>query len=151
MALLHFHSHHPLSCEKGIVYSQALPYNIIICDDHILQEELNNLTCILLAHAYSLHLITKNIKKSPIHTHSHLLLQRTTHAETKILPIITPFLNIGKSFAATIHNYRDTVADDTTLSTIWPPKSLSAYTKSNGMHNHLVHSAQTYGLSQQDS
>ena len=63
MTLLHFHSHHPLSCKEGIIYSQALRYNMIISEDYILQEELNNLTRILLARAYHLHLIIKNIKK----------------------------------------------------------------------------------------
>ena len=63
MILIHFHSHHPLSCKKGIVYSQALWYNMIISEDHILRAELNNLTRILLARAYPLHLINKNIKK----------------------------------------------------------------------------------------
>ena len=29
MALLYFHSHHPLTCKEGIVHSQALLYNII--------------------------------------------------------------------------------------------------------------------------
>ena len=62
MTLLHFHSHHPLSCKEGIIYSQALRYNIITIEDHILQEELNNLTPILLPCAYSLHPIVKNIK-----------------------------------------------------------------------------------------
>ena len=64
MALLHFHSHHPLSCKKGIVYSQALRCNTIISDDHILQDKLNNLRRILLARAYPSHLIIKN-KESP--------------------------------------------------------------------------------------
>ena len=59
MTLLHFHSHHPLSCKEGIIYSQALRYNMIISDDHILQEELDNLTRILLGRAYPLHLIIK--------------------------------------------------------------------------------------------
>ena len=61
MTLLHFHSH-PFSCKEGKIYSQALQYNII-SEDHILQEELNDLTRILLAHAYPLHLIIKNLKK----------------------------------------------------------------------------------------
>ena len=64
MTLLHFHFHHPLSCKEGIIYSQALRYNMIISEDHILQEELNNLTRILLARAYPLHLIIKKVKKS---------------------------------------------------------------------------------------
>ena len=40
MSLLHFYSHHALSCKEGIIYSQALCYNMIISEDHILQEEL---------------------------------------------------------------------------------------------------------------
>ena len=63
MPVLHFRSHHPLSCKEGIIYSQALRYNIIISEDHIMHEELNSLTHILLACAYALHLIIKNIKK----------------------------------------------------------------------------------------
>ena len=64
MTLLHFYSHHPLSCKESIIYSRALRYNMIISEDHILQAELNNLTRILLARAYPLHLIIKNIKKN---------------------------------------------------------------------------------------
>ena len=64
MTLLHLHSNHRLSCKEGIIYSQALRYNLIVSEDYILQAELNNLTHILLARTYSLHLIIKNIKKS---------------------------------------------------------------------------------------
>ena len=87
MSLLHFHSHHPLSCEEGIIYSQALRYNIIISEDQILQEELNNLTRILLACAYPLHLIIKNIKKALIHDRNHLLFQQTSQTEKKFFPL----------------------------------------------------------------
>ena len=62
MTLLHFLSHHPLNCKEGIIYSQALQYNMTISEDHILQEELNNLTHIPLACRYLLHLIIKNKK-----------------------------------------------------------------------------------------
>ena len=75
MALLQFHPHHPLTCTEGIVNSQALRYNMIISNDHIPQEELNNLTRILLARTYLLHLIIKNIKKALTHTRNHLLSQ----------------------------------------------------------------------------
>ena len=51
MTLLRFHSHHPLSCKEGIIYSQALRYNMIISEDQMLPEELNNLTRILLVRA----------------------------------------------------------------------------------------------------
>ena len=151
MTPLHFHSHHPLSCKEGIIYSQALRYNMIISEDHILQAELNNLTRILLARSCPLHLIIKNIKKALTHSRNYLLSQRTPHTETNILPFITPFSDMGKQLTAIIHRNWEIVANDTTLSIIWPSKPLSAYTRSNSIHNYLVHSAQTYGASKQNS
>ena len=74
---------------------------MIIYEDQILQEELNNLIHILLACAYPLHLIIKNIKKVLIYIRSNLLPQGTLHTKINILPIVTPFLDIGKSFIAT--------------------------------------------------
>ena len=59
MTLLHFKCHHPLTCKEGIIYSKALRYNMIISEGQILQEELDNLTRILLASAYPLHLLLK--------------------------------------------------------------------------------------------
>ena len=151
MTLLHFHFHHPLSCNEGFIYSQALQYNMIISEDHILQEELNNLTHILLACAYLLHLIIKNLKKALTHNRNNFLTQRTPQTIRNILPIMTPFSHIGKLFTATIHKNWQTIASGTTLSTIWPSKPLSAYTKSSSIHSHLVHSEQAYGSSRKDS
>ena len=85
------------------------------------------------------------------HSRNYLLSQRTPHTETNILPIITPFSDIGKQLTVIIHRNWHVIANDTTLSTIWPFKPLSTYTKSNSFHNYLVHSAETYGASQQDS
>ena len=88
ISLFHFHSHHSLSCKEGIIYFQALRYNNI-SEDHILQEEINNLTRILLACAYPLHFIIKNIKKTLTHARNHLLLQQTAQTKKNILPNVT--------------------------------------------------------------
>ena len=100
MTLLYFHSHHPLSYKEGIIYSQTLRYNMIISEDHILQKEFNNLTRVLHARAYPLHLIIKNIKKPwPTATvtchpnaHPHTLIrtypQWYTHGDTTT--VVTP-------------------------------------------------------------
>ena len=83
-------------------------------NDHILQEELSKLIRILLARAYQLHLIIKLIKKPLTKIHNHLLSQQTTHRETNILAIVTPFSSIGKSFEAAIHKHWHTIPDDAT-------------------------------------
>ena len=113
MALLNFLFHHLLSCKEGIIYSQALQYNVIIPKDHILQEELNDLTRILLARAYPLY-INKN-KKHLIHILSNLLYQRIRHTEPDIVPIVTPFSDIRKSFTNTILKNWHAIVTDTTL------------------------------------
>ena len=78
-----------------------------------------------------------------------MLSQRTPHTEANILPIITSFSDIGKSFIATIHKNWHAIADDAALSAIRSSKHLSAFkSKSSSIHNYLVHSTQTYGLSQ---
>ena len=76
---------------------------MIISEDHIVQEELNNLTRILLARANPLHLIIKNFKKALTYNRNYLLAQRTPRTETNILPIVTLFSDIVKLFTATIH------------------------------------------------
>ena len=144
--LLHFHSHHSFSCKEGIIYSQALRYNMIIFEDHNLLKELNNLIRILLARAYPLHLITKNMIKALIYVHCNLQSQRTSPAETNLLHIITPFLDIGKSFTATIHKNWHTIAKVAALCAIWPSKAFCLLKIQQ--HYHAVHSAQTYGSSQ---
>ena len=75
MTILRFHSHHLLSCKEGIICYQGLLYNMVISEDHILQEELNNLTGALLACAYSPYPIIKNIKKVLTHNRNCLLSQ----------------------------------------------------------------------------
>ena len=58
---------------------------------------------------------------------------------------------MARQLTAMTHRNWQIVANNTTLSTIWQSKHLSAYSKSNSIRNHLVHSAQTYGSSQEDS
>ena len=71
----------------------------------ILQEKLKNLTRILLALKYPLHLIIKNIKKALAHNRNYLLSQRTPQTDTNICPILTSFLDI-ETYWQTVHgNY----------------------------------------------
>ena len=92
MTLLHSQCHHPLSCKEGPINSQAHQYNMIISEDHILQEELNNLTCILQARIVQQCILSLRI----ISTHRHP--QRTPHTEENILPIINSYSGVDKFF-----------------------------------------------------
>ena len=156
MTLLHFHSHHPLNCEEGIIYSQALRYNMIISENYILQEELNNLTRILLARAYPLHLIITNIKKlsstpaatSCLNGH-HIQKQSFFPSSFPSQTLIFSIPSIPSPFtliATTLKNWH-IIADDATLSAIWPSKPLPVYSKSSiiltailsTLHKHMAY------------
>ena len=52
---------------------------MISSEDHILPEELNSLTRILLVRTYPLHLIIKNIKKTLTHNRNNLLSYPNEH------------------------------------------------------------------------
>ena len=56
------------------------------------------------------HCMIKNIKKSLAHSRNYLLFQRTPYTETNILPIITPFSDMGKQRTAIIHRNRHMLA-----------------------------------------
>lgn len=126
---------HSLSCQEGITYSQALPYNMIISEDHILLEALNNLTHILLAHIYPLHLTyihyiscistTPHVypphliphisttshhqkhKKALMYTHSNLLSQRTPHTKPNILYF--KYSDMGNPFSDMGKSFTNTI------------------------------------------
>ena len=85
--LLQNDSHHPKQVKEGIIYSQALRYNMIINTDSELQTELYNLTRTLLARHYPLHIINRNITKALQFTR-HDLLHKTKklHNKPKFLP-----------------------------------------------------------------
>ena len=104
---------------------------MIISEDHILQAERNKLTRSPLACAYPFHLIIKNIKKALTCQPQfvNLSCQGTLQTEINILPIVTPSSYIGKLFTATINENWHTIANDTTLTSIWPSKPQSVYTK----------------------
>ena len=125
---------------------------MIILEEHMLQSELNNLTHFLLAWAYPLRLIIKNTKAfSPLTAITCYSNNRKKETRISILPIVIPLSDTVKLFTATIHKNRHTIANDTTFSAICKSKPSSTYTKSNNIPNHLAHSAQTCGFSQQNS
>ena len=104
-ALLHFHSNHSLKCKESIVFSQALRYNLLIADDHLLQKELDSLPISRLARKYPLDIITHNISIALLHPLDTLLHEPTktsdpkTSDPTTVLPVITPYSVEGKSFS----------------------------------------------------
>ena len=106
-------------------------------DRFVFKEFLVNAASIL-AHAYPLYLIIKNIKKALTHDCNRLLLQQTAQTEKNIFPIITPFSNMSKLLTAITHCNWHHIENDTTPSTIWPSKLLSAYTKSGIIHSYLI-------------
>ena len=142
-ALLHFHSNHSLKCKENIVFSQALRYNLLIADDHLLQKELNSLAISLLARKYPLHIITNNISKALLHPCDTLLHEPTkASGPTTVLSIITPYSVEGKNFSQSVRDQWHLIENDPQLHSIWPNHPITAYHKTDFLKDILVHSRQ---------
>ena len=83
---------------------------MIISEDHIFQEELNNVTLNLLAHTYPLHLVINNIKNPHLHQQEAVISKDTTyrnkhfphyHCLLRHRQIIHSHIRIGKQFPIT--------------------------------------------------
>eukprot|EP00111_Clytia_hemisphaerica_P009129 TCONS_00026815-protein len=115
--LLHFESNHPLHTKEGIVYSQALRYNMIISDSQTLTNELHNLSKILLARGYPLRIINDNIKKALTKTRHNLLYDNKQHENKNILPLIL-HNDRDKNIQSKIQDAWSTIEQDADLSNI---------------------------------
>ena len=102
------------------------------------------------AHRYLKYLIIKNIKKPSSTSLVTCYLNGHHIPNQKLSPL--SFLsqrtaNHSQPSSITI----GTQLPVSRLSTIWPSKPLSAYTKSSSVHNYLIDSTKTYCLSQHNS
>ena len=101
----------------------------------------------------------------PRNTHTPLFRHLATNLPSHIKDA-KHFLNLVENFPVPFHLmlscsqlmsrtytqiFHTNIANDTIVSINWPSKTLSAYIKSSSVHNHLVHSAKTYGYSRQVS
>ena len=142
VALLHFHSNHSLKFKESIVFSQALRYNLLIADDHLLQKELDSLKISLIARKYPLDIIT-HISKAVLHQRDILLHEPTkASGPTTVLPIITPYSVEGKSFSQSKRDQWHLTENDPQLHSIWPNHPITAYHKTESLKDILVHSRQ---------
>ena len=142
-AFLHFQSNQSLKCKESIVYSQALRYNLLIADDHLLQKELDSLAISLLARKYPLDIITHNISKTILHPRDTLLREPTKASDpTAVLTIIIPYSVEGKSFSQSVRDKWHIIENDPQLHSIWPNPPITAYHKTESLKDILVHSRQ---------
>lgn len=138
--LLHFHSHHPMSTKESIIYSQALRYNMIISEDSILQDELYNLTKILLARKYPLHIINQNIIKALQFSQTELIYknkQENTDVDQPI-PFITKYTDTGKKLKQMVNEHWHILTDDPYTNNIFPQTPINAFQKLTTIGNVLV-------------
>ena len=107
LPLLHFKSHHPESCKRGLVYSQMLRYRRIITEDQIFFKRAHRLQVILLGRGYQDADILLAMGRAYSFTQFQLLVPKPTptllfcllsHPSIIIFPISVLFSdNIGRT------------------------------------------------------
>jgi len=147
MCLLHFSSHHSLSCKESVIYSQALRYISIISEHENLQKELDNLARTLLARNYPIKMIHDCFEKA-IHKHRNLnprnqdtLNGSGSPPQKKITPFVVPYSTIGKDLAKVVKQNWPLIENEPDLKQIWPNPPLTAYKRTSSLKDILVHSA----------
>ena len=106
LPLLHFKSHHPESCKRGLVYSQMLRYRRIITEDQIFFKRARRFQ-VLLGRGYRDADILLGMERAYSFTQSQLLVPKPTptllfcllsHLSIIIFPISVLFSdNIGRT------------------------------------------------------
>ena len=88
--LLHFHSNHSLKWKESIIFSQALRYNLLIADDHLLQKELDSIGISLTSSLTtspkpSSTSVTSSSAKPPMHQVPQQSSQSLPHIQKKVV------------------------------------------------------------------
>ena len=116
VALLHFHSNHPLKCKESIVFSQAFRYNLLIADDNILQKELDSLTISLLVRKYP---HSRSTFKALLHSRDTLFYRtQKTSSSRSVLPVVTPYSLEGRQFSKSVQDHWHIINNDLQLHSI---------------------------------
>ncbi|XP_048583758.1 uncharacterized protein LOC116608371 [Nematostella vectensis] len=145
--LLHYHSHHPLSCKHSVVYSQALRYRRITTDTNTYKSQLLTLRRILLSRGYPDHVIHTAFTKASHYTQHQLLFPNTptatptTTPTPPAIPFITQFNHNTSTIPRILHANWELISSDQELSSIFPSPPTTAFTRHKNLKDTLVHSS----------
>ena len=138
---IEFSSCHPLSCKKGIPFSQAKRYRRIISNDDCFKQNLDRLKTYFQKRNYPTGILSEALQKASTMTVDEALKSRTTESQD-IIPFVctyNPSLpNIGKI----INQYWGLLKISTSESVryLYETKPIVAYKRPANIHDILVHS-----------
>ena len=138
---IEFSSCHPLSCKKGIPFSQAKRYRRIISNDDCFKQNLDRLKTYFQKRNYPTGILSEALQKASTMTVDEDLKSRTTESQD-IIPFVctyNPSLpNIGKI----INQYWGLLKISTSESVryLYETKPIVAYKRPANIHDILVHS-----------
>jgi hypothetical protein len=142
LCLLHHSSHHPNHTKTSIIYSQAIRYNRLISDEHKLTIELRSLAKTLILRGYHINDINRYFDKAMIDNQDALVNRQKTEDKTKnILPIITPYSDLGKQINKIIIRHWNIIEQDPQLNTIFPSRPTSTHTDTKSIIDILTKTA----------
>lgn len=138
-----FSSCHPLSCKKGIPYSQAKRYRRITSDDDNLKRDLNRLETYFQARNYPADILNEAIQKASNLTVEEALQSNSCKQNDKcIIPFVctyNPSLpNIGKIINQYWGLFKISASES--VRRLFESKPIVAYKRPTNIHDMLVHS-----------
>ena len=138
LPLLHQTSHHPITCKKGLIYSQMLRYRRIITDDKEFEQKAQKLRVALIGRGYKDKDILPHINKASTFTQSQLLSSHSTTNTSRTLPFVIPYNPDLTPLPHILKRHWQYIENDPVLSQIWPNQPVMAYQRHKNLKEHFV-------------
>ena len=142
---LDFTSSHPMSCKRGIPYSQAKRYRRIISDDNAFNQSLSSLFKYFKSRNYPINVIENGFSQVKNMTQESALCvtQRNTDS---IIPFTVCFNTSLPNIAKILHKYWDLLrlSDKESVKFLHSFKPILAYKRPKNICNSLVRSSVSY-------
>ena len=149
---IEYSSCHPLSCKKGIPFSQAKRYRRIISDDENFEKELDKLKSYFMKRNYPQHIVDHAFQKARSLSRD-VALRETAKSNAKIIPYVITYNPSLPRIGEIMNKYWGLLAlsQKSSVNYIFQHKPVLAFKRPQNLADILTHSKMNFSKSQTGS
>ena len=145
---IEYSSCHPISCKKGIPFSQAKRYRRIISDDEIFEKELGKLKSYFLERNYHSHIVDLAFQKASSLSRDEALSETAKH-DAKMVPYVITYNPSLPNIGEIINKYWGLLAlsQKSSVKYVFQHKPILAFKRPRNLADILTHSKLNFNQS----
>ena len=145
---IEYSSCHPISCKKGIPFSQAKRYRRIISDDEIFEKELGKLKSYFLERNYPSHIVDLAFQKASSLSRDEALSETAKH-DAKMVPYVITYNPSLPNIGEIINKYWGLLAlsQKSSVKYVFQHKPILAFKRPRNLADILTHSKLNFNQS----